>query len=91
MELSYQHLNLGLLQEAASSTTLFNIYINDLPERLKKTEGIRVSMFTDIMILHDKQVTRTKIKKSNLKRTINSAINKLNMCALKNNMIKSES
>ena len=50
-ESKYKQSKIGLLQGAVSSTILFKVYINDLPEQLKNIEGLKVSMFAhDIVI-----------------------------------------
>lgn len=38
-------------QGAVSSTTLFNIYISNLPESIKSLKGINIGMFADNMII----------------------------------------
>jgi len=61
-ESKYKQSNIGLPWGAFSSTILFNIYINDLPEHFKKIEGIKVSLFMDdVMIwLSAKNYNKTK-------------------------------
>ena len=63
MSVSYTHLDVYKRQ----------VYINDLPERLKKSEGIKISMFADDIIIWT-TVTKTKIK-----RKVNPVINILNI------------
>ena len=51
-ESKYKQSKIGLPQGAVSSTILFNVYISDLPEHLKKIQEIKVSMFMeDVVIL----------------------------------------
>lgn len=45
--LEYKQTKLGLPQGAVSSTTLFNIFINDLPQLIKSLKGMNISMFAD--------------------------------------------
>jgi hypothetical protein len=40
-ESKYKQSKIGLPQGVISSTLLFSVYINDLPEHFKKTEGIK--------------------------------------------------
>jgi hypothetical protein len=50
-ESKYKQSKTGLPQAAVSITTLFKVYSNDLPEHSKKTEGIKVSMFVDDVVI----------------------------------------
>lgn len=85
-ESTYQQSQLGLPQGAVSSTVLFNAYINDLPERLKKVKGIKISMFTDDVVIWTSAKNTSRKQKGQLQDTINSALEEVNSWALENNM-----
>jgi retron-type reverse transcriptase len=70
---TYKQTKTGLPQGAVTSTTLFNIYINDLPERSKSVNGIQTCMFADDVVIW----TKTKNKKNQqliLEKTMNEAL-----------------
>ena len=62
-ESRFKQSKVGLPQGAASSTTLFNVYINDLPKKLQTIPGIEVSMFADDVVLWAAEKTQTRNKR----------------------------
>ena len=67
---------LGLPQGATSNTTPFNVYyINGLSKWVQKIEGIKVSVFAD-MIWTSANNKNTN-QKASLERTTNGAVNEL--------------
>ena len=69
----YRHTHRGLPQGAVLSTTLFNLYINDLPDIIEKSK-MKIALFADDLVMW------TSINKKNntkLKDIANEALNKL--------------
>ena len=82
---SYKQTKVGLPQGAVSSTTLFNLYVNDLPKEFKSIENINTCMFADDIIIWTKS-RNDKKQQVNLETKINEALTKLQNWAETNNM-----
>jgi hypothetical protein len=73
-------------QDAVSSTILFNIYIKNLPKCLKKTEGIKVSMSTDNVVIRSSAKINNKQHRT-LEKNMNHSLEFRNSWSTENNMI----
>ena len=78
----YKQTHLGLPQGAVLSTTLFNIYINDLPQQAEKV-GVKTALFADDLIIWSSQKTN---KTEKLKTKIQTALEELESWC-KNNLM----
>ena len=87
IESGYKQSKVGLPQGAASSTTLFNVYINDLSERLKTVKDIKVSIFADDVVIWTSACNRSLRQKEKLEQTMNEALEELTAWSSENNMI----
>ena len=78
---------IGLPQGAVTSALLFNIYINDLTETLKKTNNIQVGMFADDVVIWTSTKNRqNKTHYQELVETMKNAITNLEKWSNENNM-----
>jgi hypothetical protein len=80
----YKQTRVGLPQGAVTSTTLFNAYINDLPNTLKNNK-INIGMYADDVVIWTSTKNNAKQHKT-LEQTINNALNFLSKWATENNM-----
>mgnify|MGYP000415626391 CR=1 FL=1 len=82
----YKQTRTGLPQGAVSSTTLFNVYVNDLPNELKSIKNIKCAMFADDIVIWTTCKNSARNHNQQLENTINKAAEKLQMWSLENNM-----
>lgn len=83
---SYKQTKVGLPQGAISSTSLFNIYINNCPNTIRSNNDIKLGMFADDVVIWTSAKNNTK-KQELLEQTMNTALNNLNSWATEYNMI----
>jgi len=80
----YKQIKVGLLQGAVTSTTLFNAYINDLPNIVRNTKT-NIGIYVDNVVIWASTKNNAKQHKT-LEQTINTALNSLSKWATENNM-----
>ncbi|KAI5720833.1 hypothetical protein M8J77_012264 [Diaphorina citri] len=83
---SYKQTHAGLPQGAVLSTTLFNIFLNDLLTTLEKT-GVKVAAFADDLVLWS---SRKPNQTNQLKNEINKALRTLKIWCSENLMVVNE-
>lgn len=85
---SYRQSRIGLPQGAVSSCVLFNLYTNDLIEKLKKIEGVNVCMFADDMVIwiQKENIKNFQKQQDYLETTMNSVLKYLSTWCEENNM-----
>ncbi|KAI5717320.1 hypothetical protein M8J77_003824 [Diaphorina citri] len=83
---SFKQIHAGLPQGAVSSTTLFNIFINDLLPTLEKT-GVKVAAFADDIVIW--KLGKSK-ESQQLQRDINKALQTLSKWCTENLMVVNE-
>ena len=79
---SYKQVKRGLPLGSISSTTLFNIMINDLCQTLKKIPGIEVVLNAD-----DLAIIFSNQNKEEIEKKLNKALESLNEWTVKNEMV----
>jgi len=80
----YKQRKVGLPQGAVTSTTLFNTYINDLPNIVRNT-NINMGMYADDVVIWASTKNNAKQHKT-LEQTMNTVLNSLSKWATDNNM-----
>jgi len=80
----YKQTEVGLPQGAVTSTTLFNVYINDLPNIVRNTKTNR-GMYADKVVMWASTKNNAK-QHETLEQTINTALNPLSKWVTENNM-----
>jgi len=80
----YKQIKVGLLQGAVTSTTLFNAYINDLPNIVRNTKT-NIGIYVDNVVIWASTKNNAKQHKT-LEQTINTALNSLSKWATENNI-----
>ncbi|XP_071035169.1 uncharacterized protein [Parasteatoda tepidariorum] len=88
-ESTYKQSKVGLPQGAVSSCTLFNIYINDLVDKLTSLDGINVCMFADDVVIWTEAENSQAYEdqRNNLEGVMNKALEVLQSWSKENNMI----
>ena len=79
---TYKQTHVGLPQGSVLSTTLFNIYINDLPETLNIPK-LKTALFADDLLFW---TSESKKKYDKIKDTMQEALNKLHKWCIENLM-----
>jgi len=74
----YKQTTVGMPQGAVTSTTLFNAYINDLPNTVKNNKT-NTGMYANDVVIWLSTKNNTKQHKT-LEQTINNALNSLSNC-----------
>lgn len=89
-ESKYKLSKISLPHGALSSTVLFNVCINELPEHLNKKDGIKFSMFANDILIWTSAKNNNK-QQRNLENNMNHFPNVLNSWSTENNIINSKS
>ena len=80
----YKQTKVGLPQRAVTSTTLFNAYINDLPNIMRNTKT-NMGIYADEGVIWASTKNNAKQHKT-LEQTMNTALNSLSKWVTENNM-----
>jgi hypothetical protein len=80
----YKQTKVGLPQGAVTSTTLFNVYINDLPNIVRNAKT-NIGMYADDVVTWASTKNNVKQHKT-LEQTMNTALNSLSIWATENNI-----
>lgn len=79
---SFKQVKRGLPNGAVSSTTLFNVMINDFWKTLRNIDGIDVILYADDLV-----ILVTGIEMNYLQNVMNTALRKLNQWTVENEMV----